>query len=334
MRPLYLGVDAGNSKTVALVATADGTVLGWGRAGIGDIYGGYGAERAADEVCAAAGQALRMAGAAPGDVRRAAFRLAGVDWPEDEAFWHGTIGARLGGIGSWSVKNDGFALLPYAGPSRTGVSVVVGTGAAIAARGARGDEFSPSFWIREPLGAVALGFAGFQYVMRAHLGLEPPTTMTAGFLELFGEPEVPELLKSFTRYEAPRPHNALGRASRTVLRLAASGDRAAHRIVQEQAAAVAAYASVAARWVGFDLDEAPIAVVLGGSVLASEHHVFREASIEAIRMRLPHAWLTDEPGPPVEGALLDALAEDGLHLGADVRARVAAPTYPVDLLQT
>src|SRR6185312_1179927 len=34
-----LGVDAGNTKTVALVARLDGTVVGAGRAGCGDIYG-------------------------------------------------------------------------------------------------------------------------------------------------------------------------------------------------------------------------------------------------------------------------------------------------------
>ena len=38
-QPLYLGVDAGNSKTVAVLADAAGTVLGYGRGGCGDIYG-------------------------------------------------------------------------------------------------------------------------------------------------------------------------------------------------------------------------------------------------------------------------------------------------------
>jgi N-acetylglucosamine kinase-like BadF-type ATPase len=34
----FLGVDAGNSKTVALVAQTDGTILGCGRGAGGDIY--------------------------------------------------------------------------------------------------------------------------------------------------------------------------------------------------------------------------------------------------------------------------------------------------------
>ena len=33
-----LGVDGGNTKTIALVAALDGTILGAGRGGCGDIY--------------------------------------------------------------------------------------------------------------------------------------------------------------------------------------------------------------------------------------------------------------------------------------------------------
>src|SRR5438445_523942 len=36
--PYVLGVDGGNTKTVALIASLDGTILGAGRGGCGDIY--------------------------------------------------------------------------------------------------------------------------------------------------------------------------------------------------------------------------------------------------------------------------------------------------------
>jgi len=36
---LVLGVDAGNTKTIALVARDNGEILGYGRSGCGDIYG-------------------------------------------------------------------------------------------------------------------------------------------------------------------------------------------------------------------------------------------------------------------------------------------------------
>lgn len=334
MTGLYLGVDAGNSKTVALVAAVDGTVLGWGRAGVGDIYGGYGADHAAEQVCTAAQQALQVAAAEPVDVRRAAFRLAGVDWPEDERYWNDTIATRLHGIASWSVKNDGFALLPYATPSRVGVSVIIGTGPAIAARGPGGKEFSPSFWIQEHLGAGGLGAAGFRAVVDAHLGLQPPTAMAAGFLDMFEEPGVPALLHAFTRFVDPRPRAHLARASRTVLKAAAAGDLAATKIVHDQAESAAKYARVAAQAAGFDPDQDPVSIVLGGSVITSEHGVFRDAAVRAIAEQLLHAHVAELPGAPVEGALLDALAEDGQLVTAELRSRVGHRTYPPALLQT
>ena len=39
MTALSLGIDAGNSKTVALACPASGQVAGAGRSGCGDIYG-------------------------------------------------------------------------------------------------------------------------------------------------------------------------------------------------------------------------------------------------------------------------------------------------------
>jgi N-acetylglucosamine kinase-like BadF-type ATPase len=58
---IYLGIDAGNSKTAVLACLASGKVAGAAPAGCGDI--------------------------ARPDVASAAFRLARIDWPEDRAYW-------------------------------------------------------------------------------------------------------------------------------------------------------------------------------------------------------------------------------------------------------
>ena len=67
-----LGVDGGNTKTLALVATLDGTILGMGRAGCGDIYNAPPTPDAPDEASAAVANieqavlsALRMAQVQP-----------------------------------------------------------------------------------------------------------------------------------------------------------------------------------------------------------------------------------------------------------------------------
>ena len=83
MSGLLLGVDGGNTKTAAVVVEPDGTVLGAGGAGCGDIHNAHSPEPALVEIVQAASAALDAAGATPGDLGAAAFSLAGADWPED-----------------------------------------------------------------------------------------------------------------------------------------------------------------------------------------------------------------------------------------------------------
>ena len=57
-----LGVDGGNTKTIALVASADGRIVGVGRSGCSDIYGAASPEAALGEADAAVAAALSAAG--------------------------------------------------------------------------------------------------------------------------------------------------------------------------------------------------------------------------------------------------------------------------------
>ena len=83
---LLLGVDGGNTKTVASWSRSDGTVVGSGSGGCGDIHNAGGPEPALAEIVRATTAALDGAGAAAADLAAAAFSLAGADWPEDFVF--------------------------------------------------------------------------------------------------------------------------------------------------------------------------------------------------------------------------------------------------------
>src|SRR5713226_10555895 len=85
-----LGVDGGNTKTIAIVAALDGTILGAGRGGCGDIYNGRSSinwEEAAAVAIAnieyAVVSALQAAQVKASDLITAVFNMAGADWPED-----------------------------------------------------------------------------------------------------------------------------------------------------------------------------------------------------------------------------------------------------------
>ncbi len=334
MSRYFLGVDAGNSKTVALLADADGQIVGRGRGGVGDIYGAATEELAVDEVVTAVEVALAAAGVEVHEVAAAALRLAGVDWAEDDRYWTDAAARRLPGLRRLSIRNDGFALLRCGTVSGVGVAITAGTGAAVAARGHDGQEYCASWWIQHSLGGQGLGGAAFRAVVDAEIGLGPPTALRAALLELFGYPDVADLLHAFTRRGSVRSDRELAAAARPVLRAAAAGDEVAGGIVATATKTFAGVARVAAERTGMAAGDEPVPVVLGGSVLTSEYPAYRDGLIEDLRRELGSVRVAATAASPVAGALLDALAEGGVSLDQEVHDRVLTASHPADFLLT
>lgn len=334
MTALFCGVDAGNSKTVALVADEHGRVLGRGRAGTGDIYGVQSASVAVAAVITAMRIAVHEAGGSLSSLRHTAFRLAGVDWPEDEHYWHGALAREVPELVSYCVKNDGYALLRCGELSGAGIAVTAGTGAAVAARGWEGQEYCAGWWIQEPLGGRDLGPQAFRAVVAAELGTSPSTLLTERLLDLYGVPDVATLLHTFTSREHRRPARDQWRAARTVLMTSDAGDPVARAIVERHAVGFADHTAVAALRVGFRPEDESVPLVLGGSLLTSEHPALRHALTAALAergfARAPYAM----GGSPVSGALLDALAEGGVALDLGIRDRVVQALHPSEFLLT
>lgn len=320
---LYLGVDAGNSKTAALVGDAHGQVVGEGRAGNGDIYGADSPAAAVEAVVAAVTEAIASAGVTAADVTGAAFRLAGIDWPEDETFWRECASVRFPGLRRCSFGNDGLAAIRCGEPSGVGVAVVAGTGPAIAGRGPDGRSWSIGFWVHEALGAVHLGAEAVRAVLRAETGLGSPTVLTERLLAHLDRDDVEDMLHLLTARGGPDPERVRASLAPEVTRAAADGDAVAVDIVARLAAASADYAWVVARRAGLDPDAGAVPVVLAGSVLTRGAPVTTDAVIAALPRRIPHARPRVATLPPVAGALLDALAESGVPVTRRVLARVA-----------
>lgn len=327
---LVLGVDAGNSKTVAVVADTDGRVLGFGRAGNGDIYGAV-SEQAAVSAVVAAAEAAMTASYGQADHTRlahAALCLAGMDWVSDHEFWSAQLDRLYSGL-SRTLHNDGFALLRAGEPSGVGVALSVGTGGAVVARGPE-REWTASFWLRDPVGGNELGRAAFDAVVRADLGIDPPTCLTATLLIRFGQPDVEALLEAGTR----RGGRAITYAvlARDVLDAARGGDAVAQRIVGGQARSLARYARAACAQVG--LTGGATTVVLGGSVLSSENPALREATVTALAEELPGARAVLSVRSPVVGAALEAIAELRGSVPIEVATRLADHRFPPEFLLT
>ncbi|MFE4468714.1 N-acetylglucosamine kinase [Leifsonia sp. NPDC056824] len=320
--PLYLAVDAGNSKTVALVVDGSGIVLGRGRGGRGDIYGAERIEVAEEAVFGAVESALGEAGATVTDIRSAAFRLAGVDYPEDASFWDERIADRLAGMGGWSVKNDGFASLRLIDGTGVGLSITVGTGPAVAARSADGREQCSGWYVFDDLGGQGLGNSALKAACREWMGLGPATRLTEALCTQYDVADPGELRHVFTRRFGALPGTELWKSSRIVLALAGEDDAVAQRIVDDQAEAFVRYAQWCAGRVGADLAAGELPVLLNGSVATSEHPAMRDAITAELARIAPAARVTVASDSPLHGVVLDALAEGGVAVTPELIARL------------
>jgi N-acetylglucosamine kinase-like BadF-type ATPase len=317
---MHLGVDAGNSKTAALLCCSDGRVIGTGRSGPGDIYGVAQTADAVTAVLAAIRYATAAAGVTPHAIQTAAFRLAGIDWPEDTAFWRQVLARELPQLKYLSILNDGFAAIRCGEPSGIGVAIVVGTGPAVAGRGPEGREWSLSWWAQEPLGAHGIGHEALRAACQHKLGIGPATTLTDALPGVYHLDSVDAVLHSFTRRDNRRRWQDKGRAARTVLAAAEAGDPVASGIITRQAQRLAVYARAATTQAGFDAEHDKVPVVLAGSVVTADHSPMEDALRHELACQVPQSRPVVPDLPPVAGATLDAIADAGVAITDDLLA--------------
>jgi N-acetylglucosamine kinase-like BadF-type ATPase len=311
VRRCFLAVDAGNSKTDALLVDDACTLLGWGRGGTGDIASHRGEEAAFTEVESAVRTALT---ALPDDGRleHAAFRLAGIDWPEDEVDWLDAVQRRWRLPGTVTFLNDGFAPIRLHALDGVGLAVTAGTHSAFAGRGPHGVEFGMNEWTMHETGAHGLGKAAFHAVALAVLDMAPPTRLVDTVPAHFGYTDVADVVHDARSRERPITEATFSQLAPLVTSAAAEGDEVASRIVAAQAELFGRYTATVARRAGFAASD-PVRVALNGSV-ARASTLFAAAVTEQILQRLPAAIVRIERVPPVAGAALDALIEGGVHV--------------------
>ncbi len=329
-----LAVDGGNTKTIALVAALDGTILGAGRGGCGDIYNAPTNANWPDSAAAALANiehavmsALQAAHVDTSDLVTAAFNMAGADWPEDFALLQAAMEAR--GFGrTILVQNDALGVLHADSSDDTGVSVVCGTGAATGARGPDGRTWHSSRWQDQTQGSAQLGQKTLNAVYRSELGIEPPTTLTPRILDFFGLNTVEEVLHLFTRRAQPLSH-AIDGLTPMLLDEAGAGDLVARAVVQEHGTALGNYALVAARRVG--MEGTAFRLVLAGGVFRHPSSLLADAIIERVRVTSPAVQPTRYPFEPIIGVLFTALEVAGVPINDAVLGRLI-PTIPAPAL--
>ena len=311
---LYLGVDGGNTKTIALACGADGRIAGHGRTACSDIYA-VDAELAIGEIVTAATTAIAAAGG--GEVACAYYSLAGADWPVDISLYEDELARRIPAVRT-VVVNDAIGAIRCGSDDGVGCSFVCGTGTALGARAADGRLWHVS-WLAAPFFTIDLTRAALDAAVRSELGLLPPSVLPARVAAAYGARDAAGAMELVTGRARRQQRISL---ARLLLDCAAEGDELALARVRWVARENADYLRAGARACGLG-ETAPL--TLAGGVMRHSSSLLVDALAEA----LPGWELRRSRREPAHGALLGALDEGGAGAVA-----LDDATLPADLFMT
>ena len=322
-----LGIDGGNSKTLAVVCDTAGRVLGSARAegSNHERIGFEGTERV-----------LR-------DVARRALEDADIERPVDAAFW-ALAGAdttsdfeRLGKMVQHidvaernTVENDLSAALGAGLTRGWGVGVVCGAGfssGGIAPDGRRLKYPSLGPASGDWGGGEDIGIETLRLAHRAYDGRGEPSRLAdlvPAALGMTSFDELPERMRS-----GDLDWNIVRDRLPPLLFEAADGeDATARALVHRIGKEVGLTAATLIRRLGLgDLD---VEVVLGGSIFRSKNRLLHDAIEKTVRTTAPRARIVRPAFQPVMGAAFEALRMLGIDIDERVQAGVRA-TLPLDL---
>lgn len=302
MMQIVLGVDGGNTKTVALATDLDGRIRGIGRAGSSN-WEAVGEREAVKALTQCVTQALQMAGVNMDSILQAHLGLAGLDWPDDERRLRQAL------EGGWPVglnmENDAFLGVRSCSPDGRGIGVTAGTGVCACFIPISGEPFFYGAFT-DLGGGIAIDEQILQAVIRAEDGRGSATAMTVPLLAAAGCVDVTELAFAITRRGLRLPSTTL----RPVLfRAAEEGDPAAAAIVGGFGRELALCATNIIRRQGFKEDGPPI--VASGSLFTQTGTSLFQAFQQDVLAAAPWARVVLAQHPPVLGAVRAAFEECG-----------------------
>jgi len=310
MTRYFLGVDAGGTKTHALVVNESGEAVGFGRGGRGN-WEGIGLDGLTQALKTAIAGALETASINVKQISGAGMGLAGYDWPSQRGMILGAI-QPLGLECPLEIVNDA-TLGIFAGTSAGwGISVVSGTGCNCRGRGkdlksegrmvGGGSHWSGEYAGGGDIVARAMQAVTFEWNKRG-----PATALSPAFLELSGARSLDDLVEGVYvgRYEFD------ARYVFKVFEVAAQDDPEALTVLRWAGRELGEMACGIIRQLGLEND--PVEVVLIGS-LYNGHPLMTESLKETVRALAPAAQFIRFDAPPVIGAALLGLEQ---AFGAD-----------------
>lgn len=299
--PLVIGIDAGGTKTEAILADGHGGVIARARRGGANLaaHGELAVEKTLHEVI----DATLGDGHLRPDV--ICLGMAGVDRAEDKTIIEGIM-RRIGARARVLVTNDALIALVAGAGVDPGVVVSAGTGSIAYGRNERGEAARAGGWgyiLADEGSGFWIGRHALRAVVRAADGRGPATALTSLVFEFFGVSRPEQLvLEVYRHYLEP---SDIARCASLVEQARQAGDAVAAQIASAAADELAAAAhSVVGQ---LELTGAFPVVMAGGAFHAVPWLQ------DALRARLADVVSPDAVGllttDPAIGAVRLALAE-------------------------
>jgi N-acetylglucosamine kinase-like BadF-type ATPase len=304
----YLGIDGGQSSTVALIADETGRVLGSGRSGPCNHVS---AEEAAQKLKSVIGECVGQACAEAGlDFATLVFASACLGFSggatDKEAHIRPVIRT-----GHCKVTSDAEIALLGATAGKPGVIVIAGTGSIAFGRNADGETARAGGWgyiFGDEGSAFDLTRQALRAILQFEEGWGPPTMLRHMFLDATQSLNALHLLHRFYTPEYPRARVAS--LARLVDRAAVTRDDVAVAILDEAASKLAWL--VQAIWRNIFTFSTSVTVSYTGGVFQSE---ILRASFAARIRELLSSVISAPRFSPAGGAVLEALRMDGIDGG-------------------
>jgi N-acetylglucosamine kinase-like BadF-type ATPase len=295
-----LGIDAGGTKTRALLATEDGEVLASASGGGANLrtHGELAVEKVLHAV---AEEVSSAAGAQPDAV---ALGIAGAGRPKDAVVLREIL-RRIGFRERLVVTNDAHIAFVAGSRRRIGLALVCGTGSIAWGRNAAGETARAGGWgwhVGDEGSGFWVGELAIRRVLRALDGRGPSTALEKALLRHFSIERPEEIVNAIYDGDYPRHHVALFAVS--VEQAARAGDAVAGRILAEAVDELVLDAqSVIAR---LELSGGAYDVILSGGTFRALPGLERAV---AGRLAVPGATVMPLEAEPATGAVKLALEE-------------------------
>lgn len=308
-RAYLLGIDVGNSKTHALLASLSGKAAGFAEIGCGS-YEVLGLEGYTETLQKVTDLALADAGLEQNQLMGLGFGIAGYDWPSEEPVMEAGIEA-LGVDAPYAYVNDVTIGLLAGASAGWGVAVDAGTGNNVRGRapdGRIGRITGNSVRFGEYGGAGELVWRAMIAVSYAWSQRGPKTRLTRMFMDYAEVDTEANLIETWAMHQLlPPPILA-----KEIFRLAAEGDPVARDVIVWNARELGESTNAVIRQLSIQNETFDV-VLIGSLFKAGEAYI--APLRETVQSFAPGATLTRLTVPPVVGAVLLAAEAAGFDPG-------------------